>query len=258
MRRSAPRRPGRGAGGFTLVELLVAATVAVMIATAAVMMLTGVSSARQRVDRQREIQQQARTAVAAVASALRNAHRPIDRDEALLEGLDDWMGELPRDRVRLWSVSRRTIRAGQPESDVREVELFVLDPQTGESPALMRRVDPTRNVEPDGGGVLERVADDVVGLNLSYHDGVQWRDQWTSETDGWPVAVKVELIVDPGAYEAGAMQDPVLVSRLINFPGLDDETDEATDTDDAQEDETQDDNGAGRGGGFGPERGGRS
>lgn len=210
----------RSAAGFTLVELLVASTIIVMIASAALMILNGTSAARQRIDHQREMQQQARTALMAVTLALRNAHRPADPEDILLEGEDGWVGDLPRDRIRLMSVSRRTIRAGQPESDVREVEFFILDPHTGEPPVLMRRVDPTRNPEPDGGGVLERVATHVFGLNLSYFDKVQWRDDWLPE-DGWPAAIRVEIVVAPDASPGSGR----IVSRLVNFPGLDDDAD---------------------------------
>lgn len=218
MRRNA--RPSRRDAGFTLVELIVASTVVVLVTAAAALMLNGVVAAKARAQRQYALQQEARVAVDAIATALRNAFRPADPRQALMLGLDDWRGDgdqFPSDHIRFFTVSRRTLREGQPESDVREVEFGIMappdDPDAQELAALMRRTDPTRNPDPDGGGVLERISDRVVGLNFQYHDGVEWRDQWM-QADGWPHAVRVALLVAPDDPEA----PPFLVSRLVNFP----------------------------------------
>ena len=199
--------------GFTLVELIVAVTLTVLVAGSTVAILRSTSAACRRADKQLELQQQARAGVLAIATALRNAQRQSDK-ETTLEGLDDWLGDMPADRVRFFTVSHKTVRLGQPESDVKECEFFLSKPTNDRLSALMRRTDPTQNERPDGGGVVELVAENVLGLNLTYHDGTGWRDDWPENTRGWPVAIRIELAVL-------SKEEPRKVwttSRVVDFP----------------------------------------
>ena len=97
---------------------------------------------------------------------------------------------------------------------MREIEFF-LSP-TNDSPflSLLRRTDPTRNLLPDGGGVVERVADNIVALNLLYHDGQQWLDEWPARIGQPPQIVRVEITVvtDPQHQRTATFR------RLVNFP----------------------------------------
>ena len=203
--------------GFTLVELIVATTLTVLVAGSTVVILRSTSAACQRADQQLELQQQARAGVLAVATALRNAARQIDKDTAL-EGIDGWLGqrgeEVAADRIRFFSVSHKIVRHGQPESDVKECEFFLSILPGRTWPALMRRIDPTRNERPDDGGVVELVAENVVELNLAYHDGIEWLDDWPKDRGGWPAAVCVKLTVlnekNPSMLWTS--------SRVVNFP----------------------------------------
>ena len=58
---------------LTLVELIVALAVTTIVTGATVPILRGVSAARQRVDAQMTLQQEARAAVRVIATALQNA-----------------------------------------------------------------------------------------------------------------------------------------------------------------------------------------
>jgi len=203
-------RPGYG---FTLVELVAAATLTVLVTGSTVAILRSTAGARQRVDRQMALQQEARVAVNTIATALRNAHRT--GGQTVLEGTDDWLDERPADRVRFFTVSRRTVREGRPESDVRECEFALREPTDGSLPALMRRTDPTRNEAPDVGGVVELVAENVLGLDLAYHDGVEWRQEWAEKTKGWPTAIRIRVAV---LAEFGRSK-VWTAGRIVNFPG---------------------------------------
>ena len=198
-------------------ELIVATTLTVLVAGSTVAILRSTSAACQRADKQLELQQQARAGVLAVATALRNAARQIDKEMAL-EGIDDWLGqrgrEVPADRILFFTVSHKTIRHSQPESDVKECEFFLSELPDRTWPVLMRRSDPTRNEQPDDGGVVELVAENVLGLNLTYHDGIEWRDAWPKDRGGWPVAVRIELTV------LNEKEPRMLwtTRRVVNFP----------------------------------------
>ena len=165
----------------------------------------------------------------AIASALRNAYRG-GGDQSVLEGIDLFQGKTPADRLRFFTTSNLIIRPGEPESDVKECEFFVGAPGAGELPALMRRLDPTRNKKPDEGGVVDVIAPNVLGLDFAYHDGVQWLSDWPEDSHGWPLAVRVRLVVlvgDEATYESAMATVPwdsaeVMtawpISRVVNFP----------------------------------------
>jgi type II secretory pathway pseudopilin PulG len=207
------RRTGQRA--FTLVELLLAVMVTVLVAVSTVAMLRGANGTRQRVNRQMALQQETRAALEAITAALRNAVR-ASGDDALLEGLDAESDGLPTDRVRFRTTSSLAVRRGEPESDVRECEFFLHQIDPNRPPMLMQRLDPTRNEEPDGGGVVQCVAENIVGLDLAYFDGLEWRDEWSAETDGWPTAVRVSLV----AVDAEDGRTPWPAQDVVNFPRM--------------------------------------
>ena len=180
--------------GFTLVELIVATTLTTLVAGSTVAILRSAAAAKDRAQTQLALQQQARAAVLSIATALANADRYPDRDP-LFEGVDDWLGDMPADRIRFFTLSRKNVRWGQPESDLKECEFFLAQLTEQAMPALMRRTDPTRNEVPDDGGVVECIAENILGLNLVYHDGIAWCEDWPQGTRGWPVAVRIELAV---------------------------------------------------------------
>lgn len=202
--------------GFTLVELLAAMVVTAMVVGASGVILTSISRTRGDIDRRMGGDAEARAALDAVTLALRNVRRPRQVDGFILEGIDDWFGDVPADRIRFFTVSRRVVREGQPESDVREVAFFLSEPVDGEPPALLRRTDPTFNGEEDAGGVIERVAGNVVGMDIAYFTGRDWLDEWDPTSRSWPVAIRVRLtvIVDPQRHTTRTL------GRLINFPAM--------------------------------------
>ncbi len=204
-------RPSRQFG-LTLVELIVAITLTTLVVSSTAAILQVTQGARRSADTQADLQQEARTAMDSIIAALRNAYR-TDANELLLEGLRDDYSDLPCDRIRFYTVSDRPVRLGQKESDVRECEFFV-SPQRDELPALIRRLDPTRNDPPDGGGVIQRIAGGVVTLRFSYFDGLLWQDRWEESAHAWPLAIRVQVTV--------ASQTPprksLTLSRLVNFP----------------------------------------
>lgn len=199
--------------GLTLVELIVAITLTTLVAGSTVGILRSTAAARERAQGQLSVQQQGRAAVQAIATALANADRYPDRD-AVFEGIDDWLGDMPADRIRFSTVSKKTVRWGQPESDLKECDFYLAQPPDKDWPVLMRRTDPTRNEAPDEGGVIECIAENILGLNLLYHDGTDWREDWEQGSGGKPLAVRIELAVMSEAKQP----KPWTISRIVNFP----------------------------------------
>ncbi len=199
--------------GMTLVELIVAMALTTLVAGSTAGILHSTAAVKERAQKQLGVQQQARAAVLAISTALANVDRYPSRD-AMFEGIDDWFGEMPADRIRFFTVSKRQIRWGQPESDIKECEFFLTEPTEQALPVLMRRTDPTRNEIPDEGGVLECIAENVLGLNLLYHDGIGWVEDWPLGTRGQPMAVRIELAV----LSKDKRPKIWTISRMVSFP----------------------------------------
>ncbi len=201
--------------GFTLVELLLAVMVTVMIGVSTVAMLRSTDQTRRRVDRQMALQQESRAAVETMSTALRNASRGDDRNKTF-EGVDVEQDAMPADRMRFLTITPRVIRRDQPESDVKECEFFLRPGPSNQPSMLMERLDPTRNNEPDGGGVVHCIAENIAAMELAYHDGRSWRAEWSAKTDGWPKAVRIRLLaVDPDDAKTTWP-----VESIVNFPRM--------------------------------------
>jgi hypothetical protein len=59
------------------------------------------------------------------------------------------------------------------------------------------------------------IAPEVVGLELGYFDGYEWRTEWDSEVEGTlPVAIQVVLVMKPPA-DPTTVQDPTAQNGTI-------------------------------------------
>jgi hypothetical protein len=200
--------------GLTLTELVLAIALTTLVAGSTGAILRSVDGARERADRQMSLQQETRAAVGAIASALQSAYRG-GGNEFMIEGLANRDGDFPSDRVRFFTIGEYPVRSGELESDVRECEFSLLaGPTEADLGVLMRRVDPTRNPQPDGGGVVERIAAHVLGLQLEYFDGERWRDDWPRTQQAWPAAIRIDVAV----ASASTPRKVWSVSRTVNFP----------------------------------------
>ena len=80
----------------------------------------------------------------------------------------------------------------------------------------MRRTDPTRNRQPDEGGVVEPIAVNVLGLDFSYHDGIDWVDRWRKSNREWPAAIRFQLT----AATQTKPRRSFTVVRTVSYPHL--------------------------------------
>lgn len=219
------RRPN---SAFTLAELIVAAVLTAMIGGATVAMVRSTGGARQLTDRRWRLQQEAAHGADAIAAALRNAWTN-GQERYRLVGADGWLDDRPADALRLFVTTRATVRPQRPESDVMECEFGLARPEDlpdlvwdGEAPGtlLVKRIDPTLNEEPDRGGVVYRLARNVVLLDVQYFDGVDWLDDWPADMTSLPMAVRVTLGVAQPAEEVAPGKAPAVVTvrRWVAYP----------------------------------------
>lgn len=213
------RRPN---AAFTLLELVAVMAVVALVAGAGVTLMWQIAAMRQRSELVATATREAAVAMDRIAAALTNAYRPSEGDQVLFEGVDEVLDDRPADRLRLMTVSDQPVRGGA-ESDVREVAFELRMREAEPLPELSVRVDPTRNVPPDGGGIREPVARQVRALDLLYFDGVQWYAEWPVTREQLPRAVRIQIAVAEVDEHGMPMDDAhrvVSLRRLVAIPPL--------------------------------------
>jgi type II secretory pathway pseudopilin PulG len=193
---SSPDRAARRA--FTLVELIVAGTIAAMVLTAVTFSLSQLGKARNIARDRAEAFQRATTALEAVRRDVSATMRAEDLFDArfLLATTEasSRNGGHERSDLLLFATSMRPIRPVEYQGEGREYESHfrIEDDELGS--ALWQRRDNVPDEVPDGGGLATPVADGVVGLLVEASSGDDsWRTDWDSDVDGIPKLVRISV-----------------------------------------------------------------
>lgn len=206
-----PRNDRRRAGerGLTLLEVLVSIGILAMVATLVYGALDGMSKSKTTIGKMNERYQQGRSAVSRLSRELQSAflsvHEPLVASQSTR--LTAFIGhrESPIDRLDFTSFSHRRFGRDSHESDQNELGYFgSRDPDDG-GLDLARREDKYIDLEPDRGGVVAVVAEDVKSLSLAYLDPLtgEWVEDWDSTQAAGqfmrlPLQVQIILVLDGG------------------------------------------------------------
>jgi type II secretory pathway pseudopilin PulG len=203
------RRLGRWRKAFTLVEVVLSASLMSVILISAYLCLQAAFSTQKMIEPRIEALQGARVALALMTADLRCAC-PLSKDIEFL-GAQHLLGESPADDVTFATHNYTPRRPN--EGDFCEVSYFLQrTPETGEI-SLYRKRNPTISPSPlRGMGRREELARGVLGLKLEYSDGLDWYDSWGEikgkakqesslkyhpNLSGMPDAVRITLYLDP-------------------------------------------------------------
>ena len=219
MKPSSSNDPGRRRArrGFTLIELVVAGTVAALVLGAVTFSLSQVGRARLIATERTEAFQRAGTALESirrdVAAVMRDPDLFMCRFLLTTDEPSVRNGGNDRSELLLFSESMRPIQPVEYQGEGREYETHyrIEDDELGA--ALWRRRDSVPDEVPDGGGVAEPVSDGVVGLLVEASDGLgSWRTEWDSDVDGIPMLVRVTVTAVGTPVGEDAMRDTTEVT----------------------------------------------
>ena len=192
--------------GFTLIEVVISASLMALILVSAYLCLNAGFSSKKMIEPRTEILQNARVAMALITADLR-ATCPLSGDTEFL-GMQRTLGSVEADNLD-FATHNYTPRRPR-EGDYCQESIYVdQDAQTGQF-GLWRRRNPTIAFDPLSGGSKEEIASGIVGLRFEYFDGDDWYDSWGEikagkrETtqrsqpnlSGMPSAVRVTLLMD--------------------------------------------------------------
>ena len=237
MRRSnrhQKRRTARRA--FTLVELVIAGIAGLLVVAAVTSALFQSARARSTTKSRLVAYSRANSALDLVRGEIAATMRRSDLFETRVLLYDDvtptQIGELDRDELLIFNVSLRALRPIEYEGEGQEYESHfrIGEDQTGT--ALWQRRDCVLDEWADAGGLASPVANGIVGLKIQAYDGESWFDEWDSDIDGLPWAIRItvsatgnELGEDPLDEDAPmvTLRTQIAIDRIIPPPPPDED-----------------------------------
>ena len=189
---------GTRRSGFTLVELLLAGIITAFIVGSVAVALSQLSRAktlsRERFDTFLRADAGLERVRRDVASIIRHedlfwCRVLIDTDTQMTDA-----GMMPRSELLIFTSRLRPIREIDYNGEGLQFEsqYRIVDDVGG--PMLWNRLDPVLDEYPTGGGIATPVVDGINGLLVEAYDGESWFDQWDSDIEGIPQALRITVI----------------------------------------------------------------
>jgi hypothetical protein len=131
------------------------------------------------------------------------------------ESIPSPAGPLDRDEVLVFDAQLRPVRdlAFIGEGEEFETQYRIEEDPLG--PVLWQRRDSVPEEYPGAGGVVTPIAEGVVAVAMEAYDGTSWHQEWDSDIDGLPWALRLTVMASghkPGEDPFGA---PMAVLRTV-------------------------------------------
>ncbi|MCH8005107.1 MAG: prepilin-type N-terminal cleavage/methylation domain-containing protein [Planctomycetes bacterium] len=212
-RRAAHRR------GFTLIELVVAGLIIAMLLGAVTLSLHQLGAVKSLSARHLTACLRADAALAALRREIVSVLRADDLFFTRLQVTDragpSTLGLLDRDSILLFNTRLRPVRELDfiGEGMAYETQFRIEEDEAG--PVLWQRRDPVPDEYPLGGGVATPLVEGIIAVSIEAYDGFQWFEEWDSDTDGLPWALKVMVVASGYLPGTDAYDAPTAVLRTV-------------------------------------------
>lgn len=201
-------RPSRRRAAFTLVEVIAASVVITLVAGGTMLALGRSIKSRDAATARYEAFSRAAAAVETIARDLQNVAREADLVRTKVGVLPGGDPGAERDQLLLTIESSRPVRPAliasgqQAEAPTCEVQYRLQNAPLGDDApgtlTLWRRADPLPDDYPDSGGIAAPLVSGIVSISFQASDGVEWLDDWDSDSDGYPHLVRVTVTAASG------------------------------------------------------------
>ncbi len=194
MLRSEPRYTPRG---FTLVELIIAGIIAVIVVATLGTSLSQLARARETCKVRLSAHLRANAALDRVRREIQEVIRSDDLVNTRLlitdRKADTPAGELERDDFLAYITKLSPVREKTYEGDGLEHEIQMRVEEDESDSTLWVRSDAVPDSNELGGGHADPVMEGIIGINFEAYDGTSWYDNWDSDINGLPWAVRVTV-----------------------------------------------------------------
>lgn len=203
-------RHTRRARGLTLLEVLVSIAILAMVSVLIYGAFDGMSRAKKGVGHLNQRYREGRLAIRRMSwelsSAFLSMHQPLNQNLIVRQTLFKGTNSSPADRVDFNSFSHRRMMGDSHESDQNELSYFGSpDPKVSGKVDLARREQTILDLEPDRGGTVQVLAENIDLFDVKYLDPLtgMWQERWdssqaTDQPGRLPLQVKISLVLRDG------------------------------------------------------------
>ena len=217
--------------GFTLMEIMIAVSILGMIGTLSFGTLRSSVDARERTlgvtDHYHQVRQSMLRMTREIQSAFLSEHRDCEdpQNKTIFPGKRSSNGM----RLDFPSFSHFKIRADANESDQNELSYFVdSHPDDSSRKALFRREQARIDEEPEEGGSIKLMAEDVLDIEFEFFDpqDKEWEDEWDSTSMDFkgklPLFVKIQITAldSAGNEQKFTTKTRLFVQQAMAIPGI--------------------------------------
>ncbi|MBN2180953.1 MAG: prepilin-type N-terminal cleavage/methylation domain-containing protein [Sedimentisphaerales bacterium] len=195
--------------GFTLVEVMVASTIGAFISLVAVGTLKTVITSNEHLDNNINAASEARFAANLLQRDLTNIYRDENTENTKLIGSVEYLAEYSTSYLVFYTINRTKARAYEPESDLYEVEYYLM--KEDDKSALIRRVWPNPSDEFEPGGIRTTIAENIDLFEVRYFDGEEWYNDWPEDMETLPHIIEVNIVAKP------LTGVPILETFIVNL-----------------------------------------
>jgi uncharacterized membrane protein YgcG len=199
------KRRGHPCRAFTLIEVMVAGIITVLVLGSVSASVAQLGRAKNSCKRRFDAYQRADVALNALRRDIISVVRSDDLFDTRLLLYSDAVptpaGDMDRDEMLVFNTRLRAVRdlsTFTGEGMEYESQYRIEEDEYG--PALWQRRDTLPDEYLQGGGMAQPTVENIVGLSMEAYDGDQWFDEWDSDYDGLPLAVRITVTAS-GARE---------------------------------------------------------
>lgn len=183
----------RDARGFTLLELLVAVAVGVIVLASIYGVYTGVSRARDRVERRSEAAHQARVIFDRLGRELRGAYPAAGAAPPFAGGSAGGKGQ-----AFLRFATTASTPEGGSRGGIRVVRYELFPGATPDEPGELRRSEAPAFLGEPPPERAYRMLGGVAALQPRFYVGTGWQESWPESAGRQPLAVELTLTLQSG------------------------------------------------------------
>lgn len=214
-----PCKPIAHRRGFTLVEVIVASVITAFVMGSVSMSLAQLSRAKSTTKERLDAYLRADVALESlrrdVASVLRSDDlfwtRLLIEDRSITTPL----GQLDRDEILLFTTRMRPLHDIDFNGEGVEYETQYRIEVDDLGPVLWQRRDSVPDEHPGAGGMLTPLVEGIIGLMIEAYDGTQWYDDWDSDKDGLPWALRLTVTASGHRNAEDVFEAPVAILSTI-------------------------------------------
>lgn len=210
--------------GFTLAEMIVAGIIIALLAAATAGVIATLVRAQRSAGARREAFARADAVASRAVLDLEQLVRDGELEQTRFVITDGGAGGAANDELMIKAKSARPMRSPDEGAESGEY-LIQYRVQAGKDGLeAWRRVNNSRPVIEEGGGIATRLAEGVELLSIEANDGKDWQSAWDADLDGLPYGVRVTVRAHAADGKTTAVARRVVAVDRVPVPKPEDTT----------------------------------